>query len=57
MSGRRPAAAPRPPMCDRQHAAITAELVRLTLGGRPARPELQTTIPEPAPRRRPRRTR
>lgn len=31
---------PAPPHCDAAHAAITTELGRLVLGGRPARPEL-----------------
>lgn len=43
---------PRPPMSDAHHAAITAELRRLTLGGRPDRPELLAPLVEPLPTRR-----
>lgn len=43
MTRRRPAHAPRPPMSDAHRAAIAIELVRLTLGGRPERPELIPT--------------
>lgn len=56
MTHRRPAQAPRPPMSDAHHAAITTELVRLTLCGRPGRPELECPLVEPAPRKTPRRT-
>lgn len=41
MTRRRPRAAPRPPMSDAQHEATSCELVRLTIGGRPPRPELE----------------
>lgn len=44
MTGRRPSSAPRPPMSDAHHAAITLELVRLVLGGRPERAELRDRI-------------
>ena len=59
MTRRRPTHAPRPPVSDAHHAAITTELVRLTLGGRPGRPELLDQVePEHLARRRPtRRTR
>lgn len=44
MTGRRPGRAPRARMGDAEHAAITTELVRLSLGGRPARPELEVDV-------------
>lgn len=40
MTRRRPAAAPPPPMSDAHHAAITVELVRLTIAGGCDRAEL-----------------
>lgn len=35
-------------MSDAQHAAITTELVRLTIGGPPERPELIAPLVDPA---------
>lgn len=37
---------PRARMSDAQWGAITTELVRVTLGGRPVRPELEHALPE-----------
>lgn len=34
---------PAPPHTDAGHDAITAELVRVTLGGKPDRPELEVS--------------
>lgn len=46
MTGRRPASAPRGRMSDAQADAVTTELGRLVLGGRPERPELEPTRSE-----------
>lgn len=35
---------PAPPHSVRAHLAITRELIRLTLGGKPARPELEQPV-------------
>lgn len=58
MTARRPADAPAPPMSDEQREAVRAELVRLTLGGRPHRLELEGWRDAlPVPTRRPKRRR
>lgn len=44
MTHRRPPSAPPPPMSDAQHAAITTELVRLTISTGADRPELLDRI-------------
>lgn len=54
---------PHPPHSDRGHIVITDELVRLCLGGRPERPELEAPLVDynnartPQDRRPRRRTR
>lgn len=52
MTRRRPASAPLGPCTDAHAAAITAELVRLCLGGKPDRPELYCPLVDPKPTRR-----
>lgn len=49
---RRSPGRPRPVLSDAAHAAIALELVRLCLGGRPARPELVAPLVDRSERRR-----